>query len=118
MSSMPTDFMIMVPRSTDSTDSVREYIIKVLEISHGLSEESARHSALEWTSGNGEQLRKVRITQFRTTFGNRIARLFHKESRTRVLEEQYAASVPPTCEVRGAIRSNPGDPAQYIGRRS
>lgn len=114
MSSMPIDCMIPVPRGTDSADSVRDYIPKVLTISHGLSEESARRSALEWKSGNGKQLCKMRITRLRATFGNRITRLLYQEVRTQMLEEQYAPSVPPIRKVRGAIKSSPGDTSNIL----
>lgn len=103
MSSTP---VIPVPSRIDSAEAVRDYIKKVLTESQGMSDESGYHSASEWKSGDGKELREMRVHQFRTTFGNRIGHILYKEVRTQVLEEEDAMSVPWTREARGKIRSS------------
>ncbi|KAM0713391.1 hypothetical protein Q7P37_010353 [Cladosporium fusiforme] len=91
---------IPLPPPTASAETVRTYIFNVLTSSHGCSQESSQHSAAEWKTGNGSSLKEMKISQMRTTFGNRTALILYKEVRTQVIEEKYAASPMPTREFR------------------
>ena len=98
---MASEHRVSIPLSNDVSSTVRDYITKVLKVSHDFSEESARHSAAEWRSGSGDDLRKMRASQYRETFGNRVARILYQEVRIQVLEDEYANSEPLTRETRG-----------------
>lgn len=94
---------VLVPRSAEGASVVRHYINEVLRVSYDFSEESACQSAREWTAGSGDDFRNMRLSQYRMTFGNQVARILYKEVKTRVLEEEYAENPPPTREVRGRL---------------
>lgn len=101
---MASNPKVPIPFPTDDTPTVRAYIAKVLTTSHDFSAESARHSAAEWKSGTGADLRQMKAPQYRETFGNRVARILYREVRIQVLEEENAKSTPLSRETRGMFR--------------
>jgi hypothetical protein len=108
-SEMASNRKVPIPLPTDSTPTVRAYIFKVLITSHASSAESARHSAAEWKAGTGADLRKMKASQYRETFGNGIARILYKEVRIQVLEKEHAESKSLSRETRGMIRRSGRD---------
>jgi hypothetical protein len=98
---MASEHRVPIPLGTDGSSTVRDYITKVLKVSHDFSDESAHHSAAEWPAGSGDDLRKMQASQYRETFGNRVARILYQEVRIQVLEDEYANNKPLTRETRG-----------------
>ena len=82
---MASNPKVPIPFPTDDTPTVRAYIAKVLTTSHDFSAESARHSAAEWKSGTGSDLRQMKAPQYRDTFGNRVALILYREVLIQVL---------------------------------
>jgi hypothetical protein len=106
---MASNPKVAIPLPTDNTLTVRNYIAKVLKTSHAFSAESAHHSAAEWKAGSGADLREMKASHYRETFGNRVARILYREVRVQVLEEEYAKRKPLSRETRGMIRRSKQD---------
>jgi hypothetical protein len=100
-SDMASNPKVPIPLPTDDTSTVKAYITKVLITSHTFSAESAHHSAAEWKTGTGADLRQMQASQYRETFGNRVARILYREVRIQVLEEECANRKPLSRETRG-----------------
>lgn len=108
---MASNPKVPIPLSTDDTPTVRNYIVKVLKLSHDFTTESAHHSAAEWKTGIGADLRQMKAPQYRETFGNRVARILYREVRIQVLEEEHAKRKPLSRETRGMTRRSERDRA-------